>query len=173
MEFVLVPIAVFALIAIHEMGHYAAGLTAGIPAKVMRIRLLTFPQHVALWDGERWVSPIKEMEHFIEVSRRYLGTRSAAFRWVVGGLIAETGFTIIACILAVQLGWQSVAFWIAITSLAMYLINVVLMDIPWAMIYGHVFGDTSGLWGISRLPALVVTAFMLAIRLVLVWYVTR
>ena len=44
MEFVLIPIAVFALIAIHEMGHYAAGLTAGIPAKVMKIRLLTFPQ---------------------------------------------------------------------------------------------------------------------------------
>ena len=39
---------VFTLIAVHEAGHYLAGLTAGIPASVMKIRLLTFPQHVAL-----------------------------------------------------------------------------------------------------------------------------
>ena len=38
MAFVLVPIAVFVLIAIHETGHYAAGLTAGIPAKVLVIQ---------------------------------------------------------------------------------------------------------------------------------------
>ncbi len=164
---------VFALIAVHEAGHYVAGLTAGIPAAAMRIRLLTFPQHVALRDGDRWVSPVKDIEHYVEVSRRYLPTRAAAFRWVAGGLVTETGFTIIVCILTVQLGWRSVAFWMAVTSLAMYLINVLLMDIPWAMIRRHAFGDTSGLWEISRLPALVVTALMLAIRLLLVWYVRR
>jgi hypothetical protein len=173
MEFFLVPTLVFGLIAVHKTGHYIAGLTAGIPATAMRIRLLTFPQHVALWDGGRWVSPVNDIEHFIEVSRRYLSTRTAAFRWVAGGLVAETGFTTIVCILAMQLGWRSVAFWTAVISLAVYLINVLLMDIPWALIRRHAFGDTSGLWEISRLPALVVTALMLAIRLLLVWYVRR
>jgi hypothetical protein len=171
MEFFLVPALVFGLIAVHEAGHYIAGLTAGIPTTAMRIRLLTFPQHVALWDGDRWVSPIKDIEHFIEVSRRYLSTRAAAFRWVAGGLVTETGFTTIVRILAMQLGWRSVAFWTAVISLAMYLINVLVMDIPWALIRGHAFGDTSGLWEISKMPALVVTAMMLAIRLLLVWYV--
>jgi hypothetical protein len=52
MEFFLVPTLVFALIAVHETGHYIAGLTAGIPATAMKIRLLTFPQHVALRDGD-------------------------------------------------------------------------------------------------------------------------
>jgi hypothetical protein len=173
MEFVLAPALVFILIAVHEVGHYVAGLTAGIPATAMRIRLLTFPQHVALRDGERWVSPVMDIEHYVEVSRRYLSTRAAAFRWVAGGLVTETGFTAIVCVLAVQLGWRSVAFWTAVISLAMYLINVLLMDIPWALIRRHAFGDTSGLWEIARMPATVVTISMLAIRLILVWYVSR
>jgi hypothetical protein len=109
----------------------------------------------------------------VEVSRRYLSTRAAAFRWVAGGLIAETGFTTILSVLAVQFGWLTVAFWTSVISLAMYLVNVVLMDIPWAVIRRHAFGDTSGLWEISRLPASIVTVLMLAIRLSLVWYATR
>jgi hypothetical protein len=164
---------VFVLIAVHEMGHYVAGLTAGIPATAMRIRLLTFPQHVALRDGDRWVSPVRDLEHFVAVSRRYLATRAAAFRWVAGGLVTETGFSTIVCILAVRLGWHSVGFWTAVISLAMYLVNVLLMDLPWALIRRHAIGDTSGLWEIARMPALVVTVLMLAIRLILVWYVTR
>ena len=173
MEFFLAPALVFVLIAVHEMGHYVAGLTAGIPATAMRIRLLTFPQHVALRDGDRWVSPVRDLEHFVAVSRRYLATRAAAFRWVAGGLVTETGFSTIVCILAVRLGWQSVGFWTAVISLAMYLVNVLLMDLPWVLIRRHAIGDTSGLWEIARMPALVVTVLMLAIRLILVWYVTR
>jgi hypothetical protein len=42
-----------------------------------------------------------------------------------------------------------------------------------SMIRRHAFGDTSGLWEIARMPALVVMVLMLAIRLILVWYVTR
>jgi hypothetical protein len=105
MEFFLAPALVFVLIAVHETGHYFAGLTAGIPAAAMRIRLFTFPQHVALRDGAGWVSPVTDIERFVEVSRRYLLTRSAAFRWVAGGIVAETGFTAIACVLAVRVGW--------------------------------------------------------------------
>lgn len=173
MEFLLAPALVFVLIAVHERGHYVAGLTAGIPSGAMKIRLWTFPQHVALRDGDCWVSPVKDIAHFIVVSRRYLATRAAAFRWVAGGLVAETGFTILVCILAVQLGLPTVAFWAAVISLAMYVINVLLMDVPWALIRGHPLGDTSGLWEIARLPALVVTILMLVMRLALVGYFMR
>jgi hypothetical protein len=173
MEFFLVPALLFVLIAVHETGHYLAGLTGGIPATAMKVRLLTFPQHVALRDGDRWASPVKDIGRYVEVSRRYLSTRAAAFRWVAGGLVVETTFTVLLCVLAMQLGWQSVAFWAAVLSLATYLINVLLMDVPWALIHHHACGDTSGLWEIARLPALVVTTLMVAIRLLLVGYVTR
>ena len=41
------------------------------------------------------------------------------------------------------------------------------------MIRRHAFGGTSGLWEIARMPALVVTVLMLAIRPILARYVTR
>jgi len=43
--------AYFAIVTVHEVGHYLAGLLIGIPRRDLRIRLLCFPQHVALRDG--------------------------------------------------------------------------------------------------------------------------
>jgi hypothetical protein len=160
----------FTLIAVHELGHYLAGLTAGIPASDMRIRLFTFPQHVALRDGNEWLSPVADIEHYVNVSRRYLSTRGAAFRWVAGGMVVETTFTSLVCVTAFLSGWTFIAFWTAAISLGMYLINVLLMDIPWALVRGHAFGDTSGLWTIAKLPAALLTILMLIVRIFLVWY---
>ena len=127
---------VFTMIAVHETGHYLAGLTAGIPASVMKIRLFTFPQHVALRDGDSWISPVANIERYIAVSQRYLFTRAAAFRWVAGGLVVGELFSVLVCMTAFQLGWTFLAFWTAVMSLAMYLINVLLMDL-----HGQSFWD--------------------------------
>jgi hypothetical protein len=43
--------AYFAIVAVHEAGHYLAGLLVGVPPGNMRIRLLRFPQHVARGTG--------------------------------------------------------------------------------------------------------------------------
>jgi hypothetical protein len=161
---------IFILIVVHKTGHVLAGLTAGIPAGDMKVRLFTFPQDVALRDGDAWVSPIADTEHYVNVSRRYLTTRSAAFRWVAGGMVVETVFTTALCLTLFQLGWTFLAFWTAAISLGMYLINVFMMDIPWALVRGHAFGDTSGLWTIAKLPAIVLTILMLFVRILLIWY---
>jgi hypothetical protein len=136
----------------------------------MKVRLLAFPQHVALRDGGSWISPIANIEHYVIVSRRYLTSRGAAFRWVAGGMVVETTFTAVLCLTAFQLGWTFLAFWVAVVSLAMYLVNVLLMDIPWALLRGHAIGDTSGLWTIAKMPAALLTILMLTVRIVLVWY---
>jgi hypothetical protein len=164
---------VFILIAVHETGHYLAGLTAGIPHGDMRIRLLTFPQHVAIRDGEAWLSPTQDFSRYIEQTRRHLTSRAAAFRWVAGGVLLEAVFASVVCVLAVQAGWTFLAFWTAAMSLGMYLVNVLLMDVPWAILRRHPFGDTSGLWNIAPLPALILTTFMVLIRGLLVWYALR
>ena len=85
-------------------------------------------------------------------------------------MAVETVFTTLLCLTALQFGWTFFAFWIAAVSLGMYLINVLLMDIPWALVRGHAFGDTSGLWTIARTPAALVTILLLAVRIFLVWY---
>jgi hypothetical protein len=46
--FLVCAVAVFGLIAVHECGHYFAGAAGEIPRDAMKIRLFTFPQHVAL-----------------------------------------------------------------------------------------------------------------------------
>jgi len=160
---------VFTLIAVHEAGHYLAGLTAGIPASVMKIRLFTFPQHVALRDGDSWISPVANIEQYITVSRRYLSTRAAAFRWVAGGMVMGTIFNTLVYMTAFLLGWTFLAFWIAVISLAMYLVNVLLMDLPWALLRGHPCGDTSGMWMIAKLPTTLLAILMVVLDIFMIW----
>jgi hypothetical protein len=143
-------------------------MIAGIPTRDMRIVLLVFPQHVALRDGDLWVSPIRDIERFIAVSRRHLASRSAAFLWVAGGMVFELIVTAILCWASIHRGWGNLAFWVACLSLSMYLINVFLMDLPMALVYGHSVGDTSGLWQIAKLPAALTTVAMVASRIGLV-----
>ena len=164
MVFLQILLTIFVLIAVHETGHFLAGMTWGIPASHMKIRLLTFPQHVAIKDGDAWLSSTQDIERYIEVTRGFFRSKAAAFRWVAGGVLLECVFTVAVCLGAHEIGWRNLAFWTAAMSRAMYLVNVFLMDVPWALINRHAFGDTSGLWTISRIPAVLLTAAMLAIR---------
>ena len=168
LTFLLMQAIVFSLIAVHETGHFVAGMIAGIPACDMRVVLLAFPQHVALRDGDGWVSPIQDIERFITVSRLHLASRGAAFLWVAGGMIFELTVTALVCLVSMRIGWDGVAFWVACLSLSMYLINVFLMDLPLALRYRHAVGDTSGLWQIAKLPAVLTCVVMVACRVGLV-----
>ena len=174
MELLLILAIVFVLITVHEMGHFLAGITSGIPASHMRIRLFTFPQHVAIKDGDEWLSPNREeIVRYIELTREYFTSKAAAFRWVAGGVLLECVFTVAVCLIAHRVGWTNLAFWTATMPLGRYLINVFMMDVPWALIYKHAFGDTSGLWTIARIPAVVLTVVMLMIRGGILWYVAQ
>ena len=174
MEILFYLAIVFVLIAVHETGHFLAGITSGIPASHMRIRLLTFPQHVAIKDGDGWLSPNREeITRYIELTRGYFTSKAAAFRWVAGGVLLEGVFVVAVCLIALAIGWNGVAFWTAAMSLGMYLINVFLMDLPWALIFKHPFGDTSGLWTIAKVPAVLLTLCMLSIRAGILWYIVQ
>lgn len=81
--------AYFAIVAVHEAGHYLGGLLVGVPPGNMRIRLLLFPQHVALRDGQEWVSPI-EIERYVRLAEVYMPTTTRALIFVAGGFVVET-----------------------------------------------------------------------------------
>lgn len=82
-------VAYFAIVAVHECGHYFAGLAIGVPRRNMRIRLLTFPQHVALRDGDEWVSPV-QTDRYIRLAEPLMPTTATALLFVAGGFILET-----------------------------------------------------------------------------------
>jgi hypothetical protein len=140
----------------------------GIPAREMRLVLFAFPQHVAVQDGSDWVSPVRDIRRYVEVTRRHLRSRGAAFSWVAGGMVLELAFTTALWGAALAAGYRGVAFWVACVSLGMYAINVGLMDLPWALRNRCAVGDTSGLWQIAPLPAAVFSALMVASRVLLV-----
>jgi hypothetical protein len=156
------------LIAVHEAGHYLAGLLGGIPARDMRLVLLAFPQHVALRDGGEWVSPTRDIGRYVAVSRRHFASRRAAFWWVAGGMVLESAFAAALWGAALWGGYPAAALWTAGISLGMYAINVGLMDLPWALRYRRAAGDTSGLWQIAPVPAVIFSALMAGSRVLLV-----
>ena len=82
--------AYFAIVTVHEVGHYLAGLLIGVPRRDMRIRLLCFPQHVALRDGHDWVSPLVETERFVKLAEALMPTTRKALIFVAGGFILES-----------------------------------------------------------------------------------
>jgi hypothetical protein len=166
--FLLIVGLVVVLITVHETGHYVAGLMGGIPARDMKLVLIAFPQHVAVRDGDEWVSPVRDIRRYIEITRRHLSSRGAAFRWVAGGMALELAFTAGLWGAAMGAGYRGVAFSAACVSLGMYAINVVLMDLPCALRYRCAAGDTSGLWQIAPVRAVIFSAVMVASRVLLV-----
>src|ERR671937_983151 len=111
-------VCVFVMIAVHETGHFLAGWAAGIPLGAMRIRLLTFPQHVVLRDGEEWVTPFNT-ERYVAIMQRHLGFGARLFLYTAGGLILGTVFSVAATVLAKEAGFSGMAIIVAGQSLGM------------------------------------------------------
>src|SRR5262249_21326645 len=151
--FFLVLTWVFVLIVVHEAGHYLAGWAGGIPPRAMRLVLFAFPQHVAGRGGGVWGAPGRGIRRYLCATRRDFSSRPAAFSWVAGGMALESAFTAALWGVAMGAGYRGVASWAVGVSLAMYAVNVGLMDLPWAFRYRCAVGDTSGLWQIAPVPA--------------------
>lgn len=162
----------FLLVLVHELGHWLAGWIAGIPRKQMRIRLLAFPQYVALRNGERWVGP-DELESYLAAMRRHLPTTPRLYLYTAGGMVLETAFTVIVSVTLLLVGLRKLAFVLAGGSLWLWVAYVLLMDLPMAIRRGHPWGDVSGMWWLARGPTLIFAVAMLGIRLFLVWAATR
>jgi hypothetical protein len=160
--------SVLVLITVHEAGHYLAGRCAGIPARDMRIRLLRFPQHVELRDGGDWVSPVANIQRYIDVQWQRLKTIPRVYAYVSGGLLLETVFTVCLSVLLFAVDRPKIAFAVAGVSLLMFL--------PWLVIdgvsvcRGRISGDLSGLWFLARIPTLVLLVLLLATRGAIIWY---
>jgi hypothetical protein len=83
-------------------------------------------------------------------------------------MTVELAFTTALWTAAMAGGYRELAFWAAAISLGMYAINVCLMDLPWAVRYRTAAGDTSGLWQIAPVSAVVFSLLMIAGRVLLV-----
>jgi hypothetical protein len=164
--FLFYAVCIFVLIAVHESGHYLAGLALGIPANQMQIRLFTFPQHVALRYGDGWVSPA-DYDPYAETVWKHLTTTRRVYFFVAGGLLLETLFTIIVAVSLVQFGWAGLALAVLSVSLLMDA-SYLLVDMVMALRTGHAWGDFSGMWFLAKPPTALLVLVLLAPRAALV-----
>ena len=172
-QFVLIFLAnaacIFVLIAVHETGHFLAGWAGGIPLGGMRIRLLTFPQHVALRDGEEWVTPFN-LERYVAIMQRHLGSGARLFLYTAGGMLVGTIFNVPAVVFAKEAGFPGIAIMIAAQSLGMGVIYIFVMDLPMAMRRGYPWGDVSGMWFIAKIPTVLFVFGVMAVDGLLLCY---
>jgi hypothetical protein len=156
-----------AVVAVHESGHFLAGWAGGIPARDMRIRLFSFPQHVVLRSADRWVSPAS-IDEYVELVWRYLKTAPKVYAYVVGGFFMETVVTTVLGFALVRLGLPRVA--IALVGMSLFLVTFWLVVDAITIWRGRVAGDFSGLWAIARIPTAILALVFVALHGVALWY---
>jgi hypothetical protein len=163
-------VCILLLIVVHECGHLLVARWCGVPASKMKMRLLCFPQHIALLSAQGWVSPT-DRDAYLTVLDEHLGSGRRLFLFVGGGFFLESIVAMTAFVMAVAAGQQGVAAMIALMSFCLNAVYVVFMDLPLTLRHGQPFGDLSGLWYIAKGPALIVGVSLFASRSVMLWWV--
>ncbi len=163
---------IFLLVVVPEFGHYAAGVFVGVPARSMRIRIFTYPPHVELKDGDAWVAPW-DNNRFGMQAQRYIKSRKAALLFISAGLLLQTivfaGFVAIL----VALG-KSRSYLLPITvSVLAWPVWYLCLDWTLTHMHGVPSGDYSSLWMISPVASVLLTVFVIAAHVGLVWHVNR
>lgn len=160
----------FILLSVHEVGHWAMGIVAGLPRRTMRIRLLTFPQQIVLRDGQEWVS-VSDFDRYWSILSRYVPSRRAQFLYVVGGFLFETGFLVAFSVFLWGFGYWLYATVAVGLSLVMYLVYLFAMDLPQSKALQRPWGDTTVLYSLSPRLTFFVVMSMILIRLGLISFV--
>jgi hypothetical protein len=105
----------------------------------------------------------------VETVWRHLATRPRVYLFVAGGHLLETCFTVIVCLLLVQLGWPKIAF-VVVGLSSILLLPWLIFEPLVAWRTGHACGDFSGMWFLAKLPTVIFVAGLVAIRVGLAWY---
>lgn len=160
-------VLLFVLIAVHECGHWTMGYIAGIPTAKMKIRLLTFPQQVVLRDGDEWTS-VSNYDRYFALLKGHVPSRGGQFLYVVGGFLFETGFLVALSLVLAKMGYWLLAIVAPGLSLTMYLVYVLLMDLPQSRRLERPWGDTTILYSLSPPGAIAVSCAMILVRVILI-----
>ena len=153
------------VIVVHELGHFVAGLAAGVPANRMRIVLYRYPFHVALSSGGSWCSPMHGRA-YAEAAQNLMSGTGALLLFAAGGMVLQTigmaiGALVLRAVGAAGLGWFAVAL-----SSGMILFYL-LIEAAGLLIRAVPPGDIRGMVAISRLGGVAVVATVVAVHAVM------
>lgn len=148
----------WATVVVHEGGHYLVGRCVGVPASDMKISLGR-PSFVALRQGQQWVSP--DDEKYIPAFVRHNPSRSAAWLFVAGGFLVETG-VVLLLVLAFQ-DHRTLAL-LVLGASSFVFVTYLLLDVITALRAGVAAGDGSAMWRLSIPATLVALAITGGLR---------
>jgi hypothetical protein len=156
--------SIFAIIAVHECGHYLAGAAGGIPRSSMKIRLFTFPQHVALRSEGRWLHPNRDYERYVAASMSLLQGPARAGFYVSGGLLIQT-----LAFVGLVFGLLSTGiprYWITPIACALVCMPFIYLcfDLLVTRFARKPCGDFSFLWMISPAASIALTTFVMGVH---------
>lgn len=153
-------LTVWAVIAVHELGHYYAGRQiVGIPATEIKLVDPYFPRYVALRDNEEWVSPT-DLERYREVYSKYDEDGEHIERYVAAGELVQAAVVAPVAFLVGLLFSVDIAVTVLFVSLFTTLLFVVI-DAVGTVYRGRPSGDYSILWQATpRLPLFLLLGFV-------------
>jgi len=162
--------AVFCIIAVHECGHFLAGMAGGIPRSAMKIRLIAFPQHVALKGEGRWLHPQRDYDSYVAASMAFLKDRVRASLYVSGGLLTQT--IAFVCLVFGLAAAGLTRDWIVPVVCALVSVPCIylFLDLMFTRFAGKPCGDFSFLWEISPIASVAVTSFVIAVHVGILVY---
>ena len=138
------------IVYVHECGHYWAARFAGVEKEKLCIRMLSFPQHVALRNSDgSWISPAQR-SLYVQLSEKYFrGNRTNIIRYVGAGLIVQSFFVLLgtwALWMMRLYSWAYPLFFISVMITAIYFVTEAIFYLS----SKRPFGDFSALWVLSK-----------------------
>jgi hypothetical protein len=156
---------------VHELGHYLAGAIAGIPADARRFIVLAVPPHVALADGEEWVSPFQN-DRFSDVYGRYDPERRYGALFTAGGILAQAVLAVVVAVVVVAVGGAELGRDVVRLSLA-FLAGLLVVDLAATVSRGRPYSDATHLWRLDPLRAVAGFAATFGVHVAVLWWLGR
>lgn len=150
--------AAWGAIMVHEVGHYLGGLSLGVPADSMRIRLER-PPHVALRQGDAWFSP--DEPEYVSAFAQHNSSVVAAWLFVAGGFLLET--FVLLVLAAVFHGFGTLSIVIVAASTAVF-VTYLICDVALSIHRARPYGDIAAMWHIFRAATVVAIVAVLLLR---------
>lgn len=150
------------IVTVHEHGHLLVARAAGVPADDVRVDLDRRPPVVLLRHRDQWLGP--EDPGYVDTFRSHRPSATAAWCFVMGGLVVETMVTSVAVAVLLLTGLDPVARVVASTSAVLFLVYL-LADVTLTARHGPPYGDHTAAWriaGTATVAAILVVALVKA-----------
>lgn len=150
------------LIVVHEYSHYVGGRMLGVPADSMRVVVANNPPHVALREGEAWLTPLDES--YADVFQRHRSGVAPAWWYIAAGSVGESVVALVVIAGLMWAGADEVAgplAWATALVFTVYLVGDAAMSLTRKV----VSGDWSAMYVVQSVATVALALALGAVKI--------